>query len=294
MYEQRESGLYAPRWGRHVGQKIKVILESPLMEFLTFSALNSWVVDEENGMTAWNLPVYTKLALIQQVTMRGVDLIQKVNTTSQSKGLGVTSMMVRGINLARLTCFSLAFGSFSDAFANYRMLLDRHLTLLYLDSNNQYEDFAKAFYAEKYHRVSKGINDEELRKGYSLKQINESKQMMYIIRKTYFNGNPPNAPGHYWKPPTTQQLADEYVNSTKFEPETIESKEILRVYDLGNKSVHPQLRDMLQPEDSDIEYEDLTDLTLLTVSDISKFGLSRFERVISTCKQSDGNSPTAC
>ena len=52
---------------------------------------------------------------------------------------------------------------------------------------------------------------------------------------------------------------------------------MMRVYDLGNRSVHPQLMDMLQPEDSDISPEVLRGLILTTLASTSIFGLSRFK-----------------
>ena len=274
---EQMDGLYAPPLSMAQDQNIRGMVESPMMQFLMLSTLNAWALDEENWTTAWNLPVYTRLALIQDVTMCGITLIQNANNTSQSKGWAVTSMLARGVSLAKLTCFSLALGSFSDALSNYRMLLDRQMTLRYLDANDQYEDFAKAYYADSYHRAGKGLNDGELRQGYSREQIERSKQVMDLIRKRYFNNRAPRAPGHYWKPPSSEELAAEYAIGINSEPESVRSKEVLRVYELGNKNVHPQLKDMLQPEDSDIGYQDVTNLVLLTLAGLSEFGLSRFQ-----------------
>ena len=100
---------------------------------------------------------------------------------------------------------------------------------------------------------------------------------MALIRTEYFDDKPPNAPGHYWKPPRSEDLAAEYANVVGSQSESARRKVILRVYDLGNKNVHPQLKDMLQPEESDLAYEDLLNVVLVTLAELTKFGLSRFE-----------------
>ena len=262
MYEQLENGLYIPSLDANLQQKMTDMVESPMMQFLTLSTLNAWALDEENWATAWNLPAYTRLALTQDLAMSGITLIQNTANASQSKGWAVTSMMARGVSIARLSFFSLACGSFSDTFSNYRMLLERQLVLRHLDANNRYDAFAKSYYAEIYQRAGKGLSDEQLRKGHSPEQIEEAKRMMALIRTKYFNGNPPHAPGHYWKLPRSEDLADEYADGADSESESARRKEILRVYDLGNRNVHPQLRDMLQPEETDMTYEILSNVVL--------------------------------
>ena len=209
--------------------------------------------------------------------MSGITSIQSDANIPQSKRQTVTNMMARGVSIARLSYFALACGSFSDAFSNYRMLLDRELVLKHLDATNQYDAFARAFYAEIYHRAGKGLSDEQLRSRFSHEQIEQSKQMMALIRTRYFDGRAPKAPGHYWKRPRSEDLAAEYANADASQSETARRKVILRVYDLGNQNVHPQLMDMLQPEESDLTYEDMLNLVLVILADLTEFGLSRFE-----------------
>ena len=256
---------------------IKEMVESPMMEYLMLNVFNAWAVNEGNHRTAWNSPVYAQLALVQETTMRGIDLIQQADYVSQSKGWAVTSMLARGVSLTRLSCLSLAMGSFSDAFSNYRMLFERELILRYLEANNEYEDFAKAFYADIYHRAGKGIDDEQLRKGYTSSDLDNSKKTMELIRKKWFNNKAPNNPGHYWKFPHTQQLADELAKGTDSDPDEVMRKAAVRIYNLGSQNVHPQLRDMIQPEESDISAEDMRSLILTTLGSIAMFGLSLFE-----------------
>lgn len=277
MYEQLENSLYTPSLGAELHQKMEAMVASPMMQFLLISTVNAWVLDEENWTTAWNFPAYTRLALIQNLAMSGITSIQSAADIPQSKGWTVTSIMARGVCIARLSYFALACGSFSDAFSNYRMLLDRELVLKHLDANKQYDAFAKAFYAEIYHRAGKGLSDEQLRSGYSHDQIEQSKQTMALIRTKYFDGKAPNAPGHYWKRPRSEDLAAEYANVDAPQSESARREVILRVYDLGNQNVHPQLRDMLQPEESDLTYEDMLNIVLVTLADLMEFGLSRFE-----------------
>ena len=263
-YEQSQSGIYIPR-EQGMEEQLAGMVESPMMQYLMLNVFNSWALDEENWETVWHSPVYAKLAGISDLTMRGITAIQKDAHVSESKGWTVTSMMARGVSLARLSCISLALGSFSDAFSNFRMLLEREMTLKYLEANNQYEAFAQAFYADVYHRAGKGLNDGDLRKGYSHDDLEKSKNMMKLIRTKYFDNKPPKAPGSYWRLPRFDELVAE-----------TERKEAQRVYDLGSRNVHPQLRDMLQPEESDIAPEALMDLIVATVGDLSMFGSSRF------------------
>ena len=275
--KQSASGLDVPDLSLGVETQIKEMVESPMMQYLMLNVFNAWAVNEENYRTTWNSPVYAQLLLIQATTMQGIDLIQKADDVPKNKGLAVTSMLARGVTLARLSCLSLDTGSFSDACSNLRMLLDREMTIRYLEAHNQYEDFAKASYAETYHRAGEGINDKQLRKKFTPSDLEESKQMMELIRKEYFDNKPPKKPGTYWKRPTTQQLADQFAKEIASGPDEATHKHIMRVYDLGNGSVHPKLLDIIQPEESDISAEDLRSLILVTLGSLAMFGLSLFE-----------------
>ena len=265
-HEQLDSGLYVPALSPGVEAQMKEMVESPMMQYLILNVFNAWAVNEGNHRNAWISPVYAQLALVQETIMQGIDLIKKADGVPQSKGWAVSSMLARGVSLARLSCLSLDVGSFSDALSNYRMLLEREMTLKYLEANNQYESFAQAFYAEVYHRASEGINDYDLRKSCSHEDLEKSKDLMKLIRSKYFDNKSPKLPGSYWKRPMFETLTDETVR-----------KEALRVYDLGSGSVHPRLRDMIQPEESDISAEDLRSLILVTLGGIAIFGLSLFE-----------------
>ena len=268
--EQLENGL-------EVDDPVKEMVESPMMQYLMLNVLNAWAVDEGNHRTAWHSPVYAQLLLVQATTMQGIDLIKKSDDVPQSKGWAITSMLARGVTLARLSCLSLDTGSFSDACSNLRMLLDREMTIRYLEAHNQYDGFAKAFYAEIYHRAGEGLNDEQLRKGFTSSDLEESKQIMDLIRRDHFDNKAPKKPGYYWKRPTTQQLADEFAKGNASGSDEATHKQIMRVYDLGNGSVHPRLRDMIQPEESGISTEDLRCLILVTLGGLTIFGLSLFE-----------------
>ena len=275
--KQMGNGLYVPDPNLEVEEPIKEMVESPMMQYLMLNVFNAWAVNEGNHRTAWHSPVYAQLLLIQATTMQGIDLIQKSDDVTQSKGWTVTSMLARGVSLARLSCLSLDTGSFSDACSNFRMLLDREMTIKYLEAHNQYEDFAKAFYAEIYHRAGEGLNDTQLRKGYTPSDFEESKQIMELIRTKYFDSKAPKKPGYYWKRPPTQQLADTFSKGIASRSDDATLKQTMRVYDLGNGSVHPRLRDMIQPEESGISAEDLKGLILVTLGSLATFGLSLFE-----------------
>ena len=218
-YEQTRSGIYLPRDPKSDEQAVGMV-ESPMMQYLMLNVLNSWSFDEEHWKAAWNSPVYGQLALISDVTMQGITLIQRADHIAQSKGWAVTSMLARGISLARLSCISMACGSFSDAFSNYRMLLEREMTLKHIEAKNHFEAFAQAFYAEIYHRAGQGLNDGDLRKGYSQAELENSKAMMETIRKTYFDSKPPKTPGAYWRRPKFEDLIDKNIG-----------RAALRVYD---------------------------------------------------------------
>ena len=276
MHEQLESGLYAPVSRSEEESLAHELVYSPMMQYLMSNVFNAWVVDEENYKVAWHSPVYAQLALVQDLTMQGVTLIQRAKGVPQSEGWAVTSMLVRGISLARLSCLSLAIGSFSDAFANYRMLMDRGMVLSYLESHNQYKAYAQSFYANIYHQAGDLLNNGQLRQDYPPAVADESKRIMAYLRKTHFGGKAPHKPGHYWKPPHTDSLAEEYAKVIAMNLEGGTHTKVMRVYDLGNKSVHPRLMDMIQPESSDISAEDLRGFILATLVALATFGLSLF------------------
>ena len=276
-FEQSTSGLYLPFRGPEMADHLKEMVESPLMQFLIRNVFNAWALESGNYKTAWNSPIYSHMSLVQDTTMQGITLIQRANDVPQSKGWAVTSMLARAVSLARFACLSLALGSLSDAFANYRMLLEREMTLVYLEEKDEYEEFAQAFYAEIYQRGNRGLNATELRASFTAEELGNSKDMMGLIRTKYFDGYPPKSPGHYWTRPTSESLADVYARKTSAGPDDPSYRRMMRVYDLGNRSVHPQLRDMLQPEDSDISPEVLPGLILTTLASTSIFGLSRFK-----------------
>jgi hypothetical protein len=241
-----------------------------MMQYLTMATFSEWAWGEGNWETTWNLPVYSQLAMIQEVTITGIDLIKQCNDLQRSKGWALTSMMVRGINLARMSCLGLATGSFSDTFSSYRMLLDRLITLKYLEANDQYEEFEKFSYADLYHRINSRLNDGELRESYTSSEIKQYREMMALIRTKFFQDSHPRKPQHYWKPPYTNDL----VASALANDSGLQQKQTSQVYELGNRSVHPWIRDLIQPEESDIAPQTIMGLILITEADLSTFGLS--------------------
>lgn len=269
-YVQLSSGLYGPPLPANTETRMETLISSPMMQYLTMAIYSGWAWDEGNADTAWDLPVYSQLAMIQEVTMAGIDLIRERNDLQQSKGWALTGMMARGISLSRMSCLALATGSFSDAFASYRMLLDRLITLKYLESNGQYEAFAKYSYAQLFHRVGSQLNDGEFRDNSTSGEINSQKEWMALIRRDFFEGTSPHKPEHYWKPPYTADL----VASALSGDDSLRKKQVSYIYELGNRSVHPWVRDLIQPEDSDIASEDLMGMILITAADLSAFGLS--------------------
>ena len=270
-YEQLDSGLYIPPLRADTEVQMKGMVNSPMMQYLTKSIFSAWAWDEGNWETLWNLPVYSQLAVIQEVTMTGVDLIKERKDLQQSKGWAVISMMARGITLARMSCIAMATGSISDAFSIYRMLLDRLITLKYLDEKDQYEEFANFSYADLYHSLNSRLNDSELRESYSSGEIKAYRDMMTLIRDKYFQGRPPRKLQSYWKPPQTKDLvATAFANDGE-----LQQKQGAQIYELGNRSVHPWLRDLIQPEESDINPQSFMELTMVTAADLSVFGLSR-------------------
>ena len=277
---QLDSGLYVPSLSTETEDQIREMVESPMMQYIMLTVFNAWAVNEGNHQTAWNSSVYAQLLLVQQMTMRGIDLIQLAEGVPQSKGWTVTSMLARGVGLARLSCLSLDMGSFSDACSNLRMLLERDMTIRYLEAHYQYEDFAKAFYAEIYHHAAENLNDKQFRDNYAPNAEKEAKQMMELIRKKYFDNKAPKKPGHYWKRPKTELLADEWTKSKGWGPDDVTRKNTMRVHDLGNGSVHPRLRDMIQPEESDLAPETLRNLILVTLGSLAMFGLSLFDESV--------------
>ena len=93
---------------------------------------------------------------------------------------------------------------------------------------------------------------------------------MALIRKKFFQDSHPRKPQHYWKPPYTKNL----VASALENDGGLQQKQTSQVYELGNRSVHPWIRDLIQPEDNDITPQDFMGLILITATDLSAFGLS--------------------
>lgn len=269
-FEETASGLYVPSLPAAVESRMERMVHSPMMEYLMVSTLSEWAWGEGNWETTWYLPIYSQLAMIQAVTITGIDLIQKCNDLPDSKGFALTSMMARGISLARISCLALATGSFSDTFSSFRMLLDRLITLRYLEDKNQYEEFAKFSYAGIYHQINSRLNDSELRESYMSDTIKHYKDMMALIRRRFFKDRPPHKPEHYWKRPHTEDL----VASALADDDDLQKKQTAQIYELGNRSVHPRVRDLIQPEESDISPQTIMGLILITEADLSTFGLS--------------------
>ena len=269
-YEELDNGLYVPPLRTDKQSQMVRMVSSPMMQYLTMATFSEWAWGEGNWETTWNLPVYSQLAMIQKVTMTGIDLIKQCNDLQRSKGWALTSMLARSINLARMSCLALATGSFSDTFSSDRMLLDRLITLKYLEANDQYEEFEKFSYADLYQRINSRLNDGELRESYTSSEIKQYREMIALIRTKFFQDSHPRKPQHYWKPPYTNDL----VASALANDGGLQQKQTSQVYELGNRSVHPWIRDLIQPEDSDITPQDFMGLTLVTAADLSVFGLS--------------------
>ena len=261
-----ESGMLIPEGP--VEEEAKGMVESQLMQYLMLSVLNPWARLGERWTGLWNRPEYGQLAAISAMTMRGIDVIKEVSNEPESKKWVVTSMMARGISLARLSCIAMATGSFSDTLSNYRMLLERELTLKHIGNNNEYENFHKSHFAELYQRANKGLNSKNLRKTYPKREEENSKRTMTLIRKEHFNNKPPKSPENYWKRPKIEDMVKE-------DEKDLEEM-IRRLYDLGSQSVHPRARDMIQPEESDIPPEVIIPLIVTTLGQLSRFGLSQF------------------
>lgn len=269
-FEKLQSGLYVPPLSTEVDARIERLVTSPMIQYMTMGTFSEWALAESDSEALWNLPIYAQLAMIQEVTMAGIGLIQQRNDLPESKGWALTSMMARGIRIARMSCLALATGSFSDAFSSYRMLLDRLITLKYLENNDQYEVFAQFSYADLYHGLNSRLNDGDLRESYTSDEIKQYKEMMALIRKRFFQDSHPRKPQHYWKPPQTKDL----VASALENDGGLQQKQTSQVYELGNRSVHPWIRDLIQPEDSDLTPQDIMGLILITAADLSVFGLS--------------------
>ena len=177
-YGELDNGLYVPPLRTDKQSQMVRMVSSPMMQYLTMATFSEWAWGEGNWETTWNLPVYSQLAMIQKVTMTGIDLIKQCNDLQRSKGWALTSMLARSINLARMSCLALGTGSFSDTFSSYRMLLDRLITLKYLEANDQYEEFEKFSYADLYQRINSRLNDDELRESYTSSEIKQYREMM--------------------------------------------------------------------------------------------------------------------
>ncbi len=74
-YEELGSGLYVPSLRIDIQAQMERMVSSPMMQYLTMATFSEWASGEGNWETTWNLPVYSQLAMIQDVTITGIDLI---------------------------------------------------------------------------------------------------------------------------------------------------------------------------------------------------------------------------
>lgn len=267
-FELQQSGIYIPR-PIEADERAFRMVSSPMMQYLMLGVLNQWTIKEENSRDLWESQTHAKLAMVSEITMQGVTIVQNLRYIPQSKGWTTTSFMARGVMLARLSILSLAIGSHSDALSNYRMLLERERTIKLLEKKAEYDEFEKAYFAKLYYSAANGLSNEELGPYYSSTERQNSKEMMRLIRDKYFGGKTPKNPGDYWKTPQAKELTDEPKNPT-----------VERLYDLGSRSVHPSPRDMIEPQESDIAADDLLGLVLTTLGELSRFTLSLFQETL--------------
>ena len=124
------------------------------------------------------------------------------------------------------------------------------------DKNNQYEAWEKRYWAEVYFWVDEALSIPMWRKQASPQDIQSFKDRQADIKEKHFNGELPMKPkmvnDPYWTPPKPEVLAATFsLNPLCLrEPEDSElPKAMRRFYELGNKSVHPIMGDMMQTED---------------------------------------------
>ena len=270
--EQRESGLIIPRPSSDL----------PFFRFILNNMTTEWGM--ENFETVWNSPIYDDIESIRDVTMNGVD-IQKANGFGDTaKGITVSMMMVRGLKLANMSCWAVATGSPLDVLACYRMLCDRALTLQYLDKTDQYEAWEKRYWAEAYFWLGEALSIPMWRKQATPQEVQSFKDRQVDIREKHFNGELPMKPkmvnDPYWTPPRPEVLARTFSFHPLGLPEPENSevpKMMRRLYELGNKSVHPMMGDMMQTEDIgwSADSKEGMDMVLMALASLTTFGLSR-------------------
>ena len=270
-YFKLNSGLYVPP-PAELDARSRRMAFSPMMQLIArATVLNEWVMDEDNSAALWNSPVCGLLEAVEAITAAGIGLMQLHPELPESKSWALATMMGRGIHLARLASISLAMGSFSDSCAIFRMLQDRLITIRHLDSNDQYEAFANYSWAKVYHLLLDRLNDAELRGSWTLQEIEHFKGLMTVIRKEHFQNKAPHRPQHYWKPLSTKEL----IESMWTNRDSLYRKKELHLYELGNRSVHPWIKDLLQPEETDMSALDFMSLIFITSANLSEFCLSR-------------------
>lgn len=270
--EHRESGLVIPRDSSDL----------PFFRFIFNNMTTDWGM--ENFETVWNSPIYDDIEGIRDVTMKGVDIQKATGFGNTAKGITISMMMVRGLKLANLCCWAAATGSPLDVLACYRMLCDRALTLQYLDKNDQYEAWEKRYWAEAYFWLEEALSIPMWRKQASLQDIQSFKDRQAEIKEKHFKGELPMKPkmvnDPYWTPPKPEVLAATFSLNPLWlrEPENSElPKAMRRLYELGNKSIHPMMGDMMQTEDVgwSADSKEGIDMVLMALASLTIFGLSR-------------------
>lgn len=280
-WRTNESGLTFPVEDLPLNDGDVPLPDLPLFRFIMRNFTTEWVLN--NFESIQNSPVFDEVSRIWDITMTGVDIQKSEGFGNTTKGITISRMMIRGLSLARISCWAMAIGSPMDSLACYRMIFERALLIQYPDKYNQYDGFEKYCWAEGYHWLGDAMASPMWRGQAEQEKVQSFKERRRVIKDRYFGGREPMKPNEYWNQPTTYEMEKAFSLSAPY-AEMDDSGEVRRamkrLYELGSKAVHPRIGDMLETEELgwSADSKECMSLVVMALASLTMFGLSRHEK----------------
>ena len=164
----------------------------------------------------------------------GLETLEQDPLMDEIKTKIVGGLVRRGLSLGSSICILWKAQNFRDCQALYRMLVERFLYLGYLAKTNEFEKFAKFSQAAQYRRIDEILGRPSARKKLTPECVKIIKQNQGE-RRERFGGKPPEQPSHYWKRPSTKDMAKRIAGR---------GEELYwQMYSLRSTDVHPTYDD---------------------------------------------------
>ena len=173
-----------------------------------------------------------------------------------------THFMARAVQLANDIQLLARQGSSRNAWALVRMLADRYAHIRYLTEHNQFEQFQKASFAQRYHDLQVTMTTRLL----SDTEKRNAQQTMQSIKD--FLNEDPKKPAHYWRRPKPETLFGHSNNNPSITKAGYE-----KMYAIPSAVVHPTHDDSAYPWEHDPNHQTLFTNTYLSLAGVAIHGL---------------------